>query len=793
MLTGRASGSGGRWRRLAMLAGVAVVASGTVVAVAQTASAGAVSADDSRATVGQGNINACPAGTTTLVDGDSTTTQNGITVTVTHTAASQLNPFPAGGVTTLPAGTDVLTVTLPAGKTLTGDIYVKGGDGYNDYPGSALTSLIPPVNTGGTIAALSHFFVCGSLTQPTASVSVTKVVSGSGTGSSGTFAVEVDCGAGHDSTVTLSGGDTKTVTGIPGGTSCTVTETGTGQSTSHTYTVGAGAAGATPPTFAVVGGQTTAVTVTNTYAPATVQVTKTVVGTAPAGVTTFPINIVCGATTTTLTLANGGTGSASAPGGTTCSVTETDAHGATTTYSVAGGGSAAGFVLTNGATTHVTVTNTYAANPPADGQLTVDKVVAGSPLPPAGTLFPISATCGGTTTAMSLAAGGSQTVSGLAPGTQCTVTETNPEGASAVGYAVDGGSSHPAVPVVTIASGATSTVTVTNTYVPVNATSPHLTIAKSAVPASGSTVHRGNTIDYTLSYANTGNADATVVSVVDTLPADTTFVVGSATPAATYDATARTLTWTLGTVTAGSSGTVTYSLTVATTAVDGEHLNNVAVISDPTQTAVSDPTVHIVNVPADPLSIVKSVDKTTALYGDNLTYTLKVISGSGAAPQDVVVTDSVPADTDFVSATCANPCTVGAPVGGVVTWHVGGMSANSSVTVSFVVHIIPLAANAPPTAETILNSAVVSSLGTADVPSNTVSTDVPAVLGETFTQPPPSTPGGSVVPAVSTSHGSALPFTGLPAEQLLGLAGMLLAAGAALTLAGLRRRTAGDR
>lgn len=777
-----------------MAASAAVVVSGAIVGLAGIASAGSVSADDSRATVGQGNINACPAGTTTLVDGGtSTTTQNGITVTVTQTAAATPNPFPAGGVTTLPAGTDVLTVTLPAGKTLTGDIYVKGGDGYNDYPGSALTSLIPPLSTGGSIAGLSHFLICGTLsTLPsTGSVSVTKTVSGSGTGSTGTFAVEVNCGAGHDTTLTLSGGDAKTVTGIPDGTSCTVTETGTGQSTSQSYQVGAGAAGATPPTFGVAGGRTTAVTVTNTYAPATVQVTKTVVGTPPAGVTTFPIDVTCGATTTSLTLAAGGSGTAIAPGGTTCSVTETDSHGATTTYAVAGGGSAAGFVLANGATTKVTVTNTFAAAPLANGQLTVTKAVAGSPAPAAGTQFPISVVCGGATTAMSLAGGGSQTVTGLAPGTQCTVTETDPKGAAAVSYTVDAGAPQPGVPVVTIASAKTSTVTVTNTYVPANANAPHLTIAKSAMPATGSTVHRGKTIDYTLSYANTGNADATGVSVVDTLPADTVLVAGSA-PSAVYDAGARTLTWTLGTVTAGATGTLTYSLTVATTAVDGEHLNNVAVISDPAQTAVSDPTVHIVSVPADPLSIVKSVDKTVAQYGDDLTYTLKVSSAAGAAPQNVVVTDSVPADTEFVSATCASPCTVGAPVGGVVTWNVGGMPASSSLTVSFVVHIIPLAANAAPTAETILNTASVSSLGDPGGPSNTVTTDVPAVLGETFTQAPPP-PSSTVVSAVSTSHGSTLPFTGLPAQQLLGLGALLLAAGALLTVAGLRRRAAQER
>jgi len=124
-----------QFRRTTAITGLTGILMVSGVAYAGLATAD-VSADDSRATVVQGNINACPAGQATLVDGGtSTTTQNGITVTVSHLATSQPNPFPAGGVTTLPAGTAVLNITLPAGTTLSGDTYVKGADGYNDYPG----------------------------------------------------------------------------------------------------------------------------------------------------------------------------------------------------------------------------------------------------------------------------------------------------------------------------------------------------------------------------------------------------------------------------------------------------------------------------------------------------------------------------------------------------------------------------------------------------------------------------------------------------------------------------------
>lgn len=74
----------------------------------------------------------------------------------------------------------------------------------------------------------------------------------------------------------------------------------------------------------------------------------------------------------------------------------------------------------------------------------------------------------------------------------------------------------------------------------------------------------GEVLTYTLSYKNTGNATATNVRVLDTIPADATYVSGSATPASInqLNLVDKKLTWQVGTVLAGQSGSVTYQVTV---------------------------------------------------------------------------------------------------------------------------------------------------------------------------------------------------------------------------------------
>ncbi|MFN2632303.1 MAG: CARDB domain-containing protein, partial [Thermoanaerobaculia bacterium] len=92
--------------------------------------------------------------------------------------------------------------------------------------------------------------------------------------------------------------------------------------------------------------------------------------------------------------------------------------------------------------------------------------------------------------------------------------------------------------------------------VPSGAT-PTLTISKSA-PAS---VISGQTLTYTLTYRNSGSGGASGVVIQDAIPAGTTFVSASG----GGNAAGGVVTWTLGTVNAGGTGTVSFTVTVTAT------------------------------------------------------------------------------------------------------------------------------------------------------------------------------------------------------------------------------------
>jgi len=73
----------------------------------------------------------------------------------------------------------------------------------------------------------------------------------------------------------------------------------------------------------------------------------------------------------------------------------------------------------------------------------------------------------------------------------------------------------------------------------------------------------GSNFDYGITYANTGPASSQGAMITDILPWGVDFV--SATNDGMYDASTRTLTWNLGTVPAGISGTVQLTVRVSPT------------------------------------------------------------------------------------------------------------------------------------------------------------------------------------------------------------------------------------
>ncbi|HEX3820228.1 MAG TPA: C25 family cysteine peptidase [Candidatus Sulfotelmatobacter sp.] len=204
-------------------------------------------------------------------------------------------------------------------------------------------------------------------------------------------------------------------------------------------------------------------------------------------------------------------------------------------------------------------------------------------------------------------------------------------------------------------------------------------------------VEAGNDITYTQLVSNAGPSDAANVSLVDTLPANTTAV--SLTGPAGWVCTLATLTCTDSSLASGGSGTITFTVkvnagtasgtainqtaTVTTTTTDSNSANNTATASDVVAT----------NIQAD--LVVTNVASPTSVSPDgNVTYTQQVTNKGPAAATGASFTETTPPNTTFQSITIPTgwTCPTKPSVGGTgtITCNDGanlGSGSNASFTV----------------------------------------------------------------------------------------------------------------
>ncbi len=321
------------------------------------------------------------------------------------------------------------------------------------------------------------------MTRDTAGLKLTKVLTGGPAGYDGEFTINYDCGEGFTGHVTLTAGTSQIISGIPTGTSCTVSEPNL--PTVPGYTFGT-------PTFdpsdtvTITKGDTVEVTTNNvlTADPGGLTINKTVTG--YAGFTgSFPVSVSCTGETSlrtgTINYPTPGSITFSGiPAGSICTVTEGTlpaAPGAWTWGAIAYSGN--GATIPPGGIATVGITNTLIP-PPNYGYFYFTKTVNGDLTGWTGGLFPFTVTCNGQATSLSLtlpASGGSvssQVFGPFNPGVTCSVAEGTLPAAGTYATWVNSPSYAPTSGPVTIQGSATATVTVTNTrsYVPPQIVTP---------------------------------------------------------------------------------------------------------------------------------------------------------------------------------------------------------------------------------------------------------------------------------------------------------------------------------
>ncbi|MSU57437.1 MAG: tandem-95 repeat protein [Pedosphaera sp.] len=237
-------------------------------------------------------------------------------------------------------------------------------------------------------------------------------------------------------------------------------------------------------------------------------------------------------------------------------------------------------------------------------------------------------------------------------------------------------------------------------------TSADLAVSKTS-PAS---VNAGANFDYTITVTNLGPTAANSVTVTDALPASVTFVSASAGGALS----GSQVVWSdIGSLAAG--GTTNLTLTV-TAPANGASLTNTASVGsptpDPTATNNTTPPVFTTVTAVADLSVSKTGPAASPLPGANFNYTITVANAGPSLAASVTVTDALPANLTFVSASGG-----GVLSGSDVIWsNLGSLAAGASTNLTLTV--------TAPLSGSVTNSASVGGPTSDPNPTNNVTPPV---------------------------------------------------------------------
>ena len=228
----------------------------------------------------------------------------------------------------------------------------------------------------------------------------------------------------------------------------------------------------------------------------------------------------------------------------------------------------------------------------------------------------------------------------------------------------------------------------------------------------------GNSLTTVYTITNAGPNNVVIVTFTNPLPANASFVSATASQgAAPVTNAARQVTCNLGTLTAGSSATVT--VLVSPTA-PGQVTNSATVTANSGEVDLnlannSASTVTTANLPLADVAIANAAAPSPAVVGATLTNTIALTNNGPNNALNVAVTDTLPASVTFVSANPLNYQLIGSQL---TFTNLGTLASGSSAVLTVVV--------TPTSPGQLTNTATVSTYSTDGNSANNSATTITA-------------------------------------------------------------------
>ena len=192
---------------------------------------------------------------------------------------------------------------------------------------------------------------------------------------------------------------------------------------------------------------------------------------------------------------------------------------------------------------------------------------------------------------------------------------------------------------------------------------------------------QGN-INYTINLTNNGPANATGVTVYDSLPQGVTYV-SSSTNQGSYDS--KSGNWTVGNVADGASAklTITTSVDTGTGALEIDNLAVMAYADQPDSNLNNNDATAVVKVNGADLSLSNGEDNTSPSVGATVTFTVTLTNNGPLDGTGIIVTDMVPAGLTYLSSVADQ----GSYDSATGIWNVGSVANGATATLTLKVTV----------------------------------------------------------------------------------------------------------